>query len=48
MITFVNGISIGSNPVITKTKLGVRITNDLGLDIELSNNMWQSFTKNKN
>jgi hypothetical protein len=47
MITFANGISIGNNPSITKTNLGVRITNDLGLDIELSDIMWQSLTKNK-
>lgn len=47
MITFANGISIGNNPTITKTNLGVRITNDLGLEIELSDIMWQSLTKNK-
>ena len=47
MITFANGISIGNNPAIIKTNLGVRITNDLGLNIELSDIMWQSLTKNK-
>jgi hypothetical protein len=47
MITFANGISIGNNPAITKTNVGVRITNDLGLNIELSNEIWQSLTKNK-
>lgn len=47
MITFANGVSIGNNPIITKTNLGVRITNDLGLNVELSDIMWQSLTKNK-
>lgn len=48
MITFTNGVSISGNPKITKTNFGVRITNDLGLDIELSDIVWDSFNqKNK-
>jgi hypothetical protein len=48
MITFKNGLSIGGNPKITKTNLGVRITNDLGLDIEVSNKIWKAFGYNAN
>lgn len=48
MITFENGLSIGGNPKITKTDLGVRITNDLGLDIEVSNKIWNAFNQKNN
>ena len=40
MITFVNGLSIVGNPTIVKTNNGIKITNDLGLNIELSDNVW--------
>ena len=40
MITFVNGLSIVGNPTIDKTNNGIKITNDLGLNIELSDNVW--------
>jgi hypothetical protein len=42
MITFKNGLIISGNPKITKTNFGVLITNDFGLNLELSNNIWQS------
>lgn len=45
MITFTNGISIIGNPKIVKTDLGVKITNDLGLNIEVSDKIWNSFNK---
>ena len=48
MITFPNGLSIGGNPKITKTKSGVIITNDLGLNVELSNSVWDSFNQKNN
>jgi hypothetical protein len=47
MIHFLNGVSIGGNPQITKTKFGIKILNDLGLNIELSNNIWDSFNNIK-
>ena len=47
MLTFSNGLSIVGNPHIIKTKFGVRITNDLGLNIELSDSVWSSFNKIK-
>lgn len=40
MITFSSGITILGNPQLTKTKLGVKITNDLGLCIEVSDKIW--------
>ena len=40
MITFANGLSIIGNPTIVKTNSGIKITNDLGLNIELSDNVW--------
>jgi hypothetical protein len=43
MITFLNGLTISGNPQIIKTELGVRITNDLGLNLELSEKIWKSF-----
>lgn len=45
MISFVNGITIGGNPQITKTQYGIRIINDFGLNIEISNNIWEAFNK---
>jgi hypothetical protein len=42
MIQFGNGITIGGNPSITKTEFGIRIQNDLGLNIEISNSVWNS------
>jgi hypothetical protein len=42
MITFKNGLIISGNPKIVKTNFGILITNDFGLNLELSNNVWQS------
>ena len=47
MLTLANGLSIAGNPHIIKTEFGVRITNDLGLNIELSDSAWDSLTFNK-
>ena len=47
MINFINGLTIEGNPQITKTEFGIRITNDSGLDIEISDMVWNSFNKNK-
>lgn len=47
MLTFANGLSIAGNPHIIKTKLGIKITNDFGLDIEISDMVWNSFNKSK-
>lgn len=47
MLTFANGLSIDGNPHIIKTNFGVKITNDLGLNIELSDSVWDSFNKIK-
>ena len=47
MIKFINGLTIEGNPQITKTEFGIRITNDSGLDIEISDMVWNSFNKNK-
>lgn len=44
MIAFKNGLSIIGNPRITKTNLGIMITNDLGLKIEISDKLWKSLT----
>ena len=43
MINFKNGLSISGNPKIVKSEFGVKITNDYGLSIELSNSIWNSF-----
>jgi hypothetical protein len=45
MIRFINGLAVEGIPQITKTKFGVRITNDLGLDIEISDTVWNSLSK---
>jgi hypothetical protein len=42
MITFKNGLIISGNPKIVKTNFGILITNDLGLNLELSNNVWKT------
>ena len=47
MIKFINGLTIEGNPQITKTNFGIRITNDSGLDIEISDMVWNSFNKSK-
>ena len=47
MLIFANGLSIVGNPQITKTEFGIKITNDSGLDIEISDMVWQSFNKIK-
>lgn len=43
MIAFVNGLCINGNIEITKTKSGILINNDLGLNIEISDNIWHSW-----
>lgn len=43
MISFLNGLSINGNPQMTKTDSGILITNDFGLKIEISDNIWHSF-----
>ena len=48
MIQFENGLSIGGNPKIIKTDFGVRITNNLGLNLELSNTIWDAFNQKNN
>jgi hypothetical protein len=45
-IEFVNGLIIKGSPKITKTLNGIRIINDLGLDIELSDLLWNILTNN--
>ena len=47
MIKFINGLTIEGNPQITKTNFGIRITYDFGLDIEVSDIVWNSFNKSK-
>jgi hypothetical protein len=47
MLQFENGLVIKGNCNIIKTKLGILISNDLGLKIELSNKIWESLIKNK-
>jgi hypothetical protein len=44
MLKFTNGLIISGNPQITKTNFGVKITNDSGLNIELSKKTWESLT----
>ena len=46
MIKFTNGLIINGNPKIIKTTYGIKITNDLGLNIEISNAVWESFNQN--
>jgi hypothetical protein len=46
MIKFKNGLIINGNPKIIKTSFGIKITNDLGLNIEISNAVWESFNQN--
>jgi hypothetical protein len=41
MIKFKNGLIITNNPKIQKTNFGVKITNDLGFRIEISDKVWQ-------
>jgi hypothetical protein len=45
-IEFANGLIIKGSPKITKTLNGIRIINDLGLDIELSDLLWNILTNN--
>jgi hypothetical protein len=40
MLKFSNGLSISGNCNVVKTKSGVLITNDLGLNIEVSDSIW--------
>jgi hypothetical protein len=47
MIKFTNGLVINGNPKIIKTNFGIKITNDLGLNIEISNSVWEYFNQNK-
>jgi hypothetical protein len=44
MLKFGNGLTIEGNPQITKTDFGIRITNDFGLDIEVSDMVWSSLS----
>ncbi len=44
MIEFKNGLIIIGNPKIIETKYGILITNDFGLHIELSKNVWNTLT----
>jgi hypothetical protein len=47
MIKFNNGLVILGNPQITKNDFGVKIINDFGLNLELSNNIWNILIQNK-
>jgi hypothetical protein len=44
MLKFTNGLIISGNPQVTKTNFGVKITNDSGLNMELSKSVWESLT----
>ena len=44
MIKFKNGLIICNNPKIEKTNFGIKIINDTGLIIELSNKVWLELT----
>ena len=44
MIEFKNGLTITGNPKIIITKYGILITNDFGLYLELSKNVWNTLT----
>lgn len=46
MLQFSNGLSIIGNCRIVKTKSGVSITNDLGLNIEVSDSIWNLLNLN--
>jgi hypothetical protein len=44
MLKFISGLTIEGNPQITKTDFGIRITNDFGLNIEISDMVWRSLS----
>lgn len=43
MLSFLNGLVFNGNLKLSKTKSGILITNDLGLNIEISENIWYSW-----
>jgi hypothetical protein len=47
MIIFSNGLIINGNPKILKTIFGIVITNNLGLNLEISDSVWKSLNQNK-
>jgi hypothetical protein len=47
MIIFSNGLIIDGNPKILKTFFGIVITNNFGLNLEISDAVWESFNQNK-
>ncbi len=47
MIIFSNGLIINGNPKILKTIFGIVITNNLGLNLGISDSVWKSLNQNK-
>lgn len=47
MIKFPNGLIINGDPKILKTNFGIVITNNFGLNLEISDAVWESFNQTK-